>query len=113
MGYQGARRFSEDVLFYWSGARGGSGLGSFNTRIGNVNPTGEDNANLALGGVQPDRTFASDFTPYNYGPSNVFQTPLKTYNMYSTINFEVTENVEAYATALYNENTVRTLIAPS
>ncbi|MDB2511613.1 TonB-dependent receptor [Luminiphilus sp.] len=111
--YQGARRFSEDVLFYWVGSRGGSGLGSFNTRIGNVNPTGGDNANLSLGGVQDDRTFASAFTPYNYGPSNVFQTPLKTYNMYSTMNFEVTDKVEAYATALYNENTVRTLIAPS
>ena len=49
--YQGDRRYGEDVLFYWSGNRGGSGLGSFNTRMGNVNPTGTDNGNLALGGV--------------------------------------------------------------
>jgi iron complex outermembrane recepter protein len=111
--YQGDRRFAEDVLFYWSGNRGGSGLGSFNTRLGNVNPTGTDNGNLALGGVQPDRTFASAFTPYNYGPSNVFQTPLETYNMYATMNYELSDSVEVYATALFNENTVNTLIAPS
>jgi iron complex outermembrane receptor protein len=111
--YQGDRRFSEDVLFYWSGGRGGSGLGSFNTRVGNVNPTGADNGNLSLGGVQDDRTFAADFTPYNYGPSNVFQTPLETYNMYSTFNYDVSDSVRVYATALYNENTVNTLIAPS
>ena len=111
--YQGDRRYGEDVLFYWSGNRGGSGLGSFNTRMGNVNPSGTDNGNLALGGVQDDRTFASDFTPYNYGPSNVYQTPLETYNMYSTINYDVTDSVQVYATALFNENTVNTLIAPS
>lgn len=111
--YQGNRRFAEDVLFYWSGARGGSGLGSYNTRIGNVNPTGTADGNLALGGVQDDRTFAAAFTPYNYGPSNVYQTPLETYNIYSTANYEISDNVEAYATALFNENTVNTLIAPS
>lgn len=111
--YQGDRRFAEDVLFYDNGARGGSGLGSFNTRIGNVNPTGLDGGNLSLGGVQDDRTFAADFTPFNYGPDNVFQTPLKTYNMYSAINYEITDSVEAYATAMFNENTVNTLIAPS
>lgn len=111
--YQGNRRFAEDVIFYWSGVRGGSGLGPFNTRIGNVNPAGGDNTNLALGAVQPDGTFGTAFTPFNYGPDNVYQVPLKTYNMYSTFNFEINENVEAYATALYNENTVTTLIAPS
>ena len=111
--YQGDRRYGEDVLFYWSGSRGGSGLGSFNTRMGNVNPTGTDNGNLALGGVQDDRTFGSAFTPYNYGPSNVYQTPLETYNLYSTINYEISDSVEVYATALFNENTVNTLIAPS
>ena len=111
--YQGDRRYGEDVLFYWSGNRGGSGLGSFNTRMGNVNPTGTDNGNLALGGVQDDRTFGSAFTPYNYGPSNVYQTPLETYNLYSTINYDLTDSVQVYATALFNENTVNTLIAPS
>jgi len=111
--YQGDRKFSEYVHFYDDGARGGSGLGSFNTRIGNVNPTGADNANLALGGVQDDRTFAAAFTPYNYGPSNVFQTPFERYNMYSSINYDITDTVEIYAKALYSTNTVNTLIAPS
>lgn len=111
--FQGDREFSENVLFYWNGAAGGSGLGSYNTRIGNVNPTGTDNGNLSLGGVQDDRTFASAFTPYNYAPWNAFQTPLKRYNFFTAINYEINDRVEVYANAMFNENTVRTLIAPS
>lgn len=111
--YQGDREFSEFVHFYTNGNRGGSGLGSFNTRIGNVNPTGADNANLSLGGVQDDRTFAAAFTPYNYGPSNAFQTPFERFNIYSAVNYEINDSVEAYGKAIYSQNTVNTLIAPS
>ena len=111
--YQGDRDFSDFVHFYWNGARGGSGLGSFNTRFGNVNPTGADNANLSLGGVQDDRTFAAAFTPFNYAPLNVFQTPFERYNIYGKANYEINENVEVYTEALFSRNTVNTLIAPS
>lgn len=111
--YQGDREFSEFVHFYWNGARGGSGLGSFNTRIGNVNPTGTADGNLSLGGVQDDRTFAAAFTPYNYGPSNVFQTPFERFNIFSSVNYEITDSIEAYSRAIYSQNVVNTLIAPS
>lgn len=111
--YQGNREFSEYVQFYWNGNRGGSGLGSYNTRVGNVNPTGVDGGNLGLGGVQDDRTFAADFTPYNYGPSNVFQTPFERYNMYTAVNYEINDSLEVYAKGVYSQNTVNTLIAPS
>ena len=111
--YQGDRDFSDFVHFYWNGARGGSGLGSFNTRFGNVNPTGADNANLSLGGVQDDRTFAAAFTPFNYAPLNVFQTPFERYNIYGQADYEINENVEVYTEALFSRNTVNTLIAPS
>jgi iron complex outermembrane receptor protein len=111
--FQGDRTFSEYVLYYWNGVQGGSGLGSYNTRIGNVNPTGADNGNLSLGGVQDDGTFAAAYTPFNYGPYNAFQTPLETYNIFSSVDYQISDSVEVYSTALFNENTVSTLIAPS
>ncbi len=111
--YQGDREYSEHVLFYWDGSRGGSGLGSYNTRFGNVNPTGADNANLTLGGVQDDRTFASAFTPFNYAPFNTFQTPFERYNIYASANYDINDKVEVYSQGLFSRNTVNTIIAPS
>ncbi len=111
---QGSRDFSDTVNFYWNGNIGGSGLGSFNTRFGNVNPTGQDNANLTLGAVQPDDDgFAAAFTPFNYAPFNSFQTPFERYNVYAAGHYEITAGIEAYTRALFSRNTVTTLIAPS
>ncbi len=110
---QGDRDFSENVLLETNGTTAGSGLGPFNTRFGNVNPTGENNANLSLAGVQDDRTFASAFTPFNYAPFNVFQTPFERYNMYAAGEYEIADGIEAYARGIYSRNTVTTLIAPS
>ena len=111
--WQGDREFSEYVQYYWDGARGGSGLGSYNTRFGNVNPTGTSGGNLGLGGVQDDRTFAAAFTPYNYGPSNTFQAPFDKYNIYAAADYKINDSVEVYTKALFSQNTVNTLIAPS
>lgn len=111
--FQGDREFSEYVHFYWNGARGGSGLGSFNSRFASVNPTGEDNANLGYGGVQDDRTFAAAFTPFNYAPFNTFQTPFKRYNIYASADYQINDSVEVYTKALFSKNTVNTVIAPS
>ncbi|WND01386.1 TonB-dependent receptor [Temperatibacter marinus] len=112
--YQGQRDFSRNVNFYWNGAVGGSGLGPFNTRFGNVNPTGEDNANLSLGAVQEDgTTFGSAFTPFNYGPFNLFQTPFERYNIYAAANYELNDHVEVYTQAMFSKNNVNTIIAPS
>jgi iron complex outermembrane receptor protein len=110
---QGDRHFSEDTLFYWNGVAGGSGLGSFNTRVGNVNPTGTDNGNLPLGGVQDDGTFAAAFTPFNYAPFNSFQTPFNRYNIYASANYQLTDDIEVYTRAIFSKQTVKTVIAPS
>ena len=110
---QGDRDFSENVLFYFNGAIGGSGLGPLNTRIGNVNPTGADNSNLSLGAVQPDRTFGSAFTPFNYAPFNTLQTPFKRYNIYAAADYEIKEGLEIYTRGLFSKQTVSTIIAPS
>ncbi|WP_417464404.1 TonB-dependent receptor plug domain-containing protein [Kordiimonas sp.] len=111
--YMGDRDYGEYSLSGADGSRGGSGLGSFNSRFGNVNPTGGDNANLGLGGVQPDRTFAAAFTAYNFSPLNVYQTPFERYNVYASANYDIAENVEIYTRGIYSRNTVNTLIAPS
>lgn len=111
--FQGDREASEFVLFYFNGDRGGSGLGSFNSRFGNVNPTGADNANLTLGGVQDDRTFAADFTPFNYAPFNTVQAPFERFNIFAQADYQITDNVEVYTKGLFSRNTVETLIAPS
>ena len=112
--FQGDRDFSKTVNFYWNGAIGGSGLGPFNTRFGNVNPTGGDNENLSLGAVQEDgTTFGTDFTPFNYAPFNTFQTPFQRYNIYAAGTYQITDNIEAYTRAIFSRNTVLTKIAPS
>lgn len=111
--FQGDREFSEFVLFYFNGDRGGSGLGPFNTRFGNVNPTGTDGGNLTLGGVQDDRTFAADFEPFNYAPFNTFQAPFERYNIFAQADYQIADNVEVYTKGLFSRNSVDTVIAPS
>ena len=112
--FQGDRPFSETVNFYTNGAIGGSGLGPFNTRFGNVNPTGTKGGNLGLGAVQEDgTTFGADFTPFNYAPFNTFQTPFQRYNIYAAGTYEIADGIEAYTRAIFSRNTVVTKIAPS
>jgi len=111
--YMGDRDYGLYSLSGGDGSRGGSGLGSTNSRFGLVNPTGTDNGNLALGGVQPDRMFASAFDAYNFSPLNVYQTPFERYNVYAAGNYEIADGIEVYARGIYSRNTVTTLIAPS
>ncbi len=111
--FQGDRDLGQWSLSSTAGTQGGSGLGPFNTRVGLVNPTGTDNGNLALGGVQPDRTFATAFTPFNFSPLNVYQTPFERYNIYAAGSYEITDDIEFYSRGLFSRNQVNTLIAPS
>ncbi|TNE62244.1 MAG: TonB-dependent receptor [Alphaproteobacteria bacterium] len=111
--YQGDRKIGECAISGGDGTCAGSGLGSFNSRFGNVNVTGTDNDNISLGGVQDDRTFASAFTPYNFAPLNVFQTPFERYNLYGQANYQITDKIEVYTRGLYSRNQRNTLIAPS
>ncbi|WP_308910606.1 TonB-dependent receptor domain-containing protein [Pseudokordiimonas caeni] len=111
--YQGDRAYSVCSLGSGNGLCGGSGLGPYNTRFGNVNPTGTDGGNLALGGVQDDRTFGAAFTPFNFNPFNVYQTPFERYNIYAAANYEIAEGVEVYTRGIFSRNVVETIIAPS
>ena len=102
--YQGGRDFSVDNIDSYSGAAGGSGtavpsrfsLGAA-TRV--IDP--------ATGTLVPG------FTPFNFNPYNIFQTPFSRYNMFAAAHYEISDAVEVYTRAMFSKNSVRTIIAPS
>jgi outer membrane receptor protein involved in Fe transport len=53
------------------------------------------------------------FDSFNFNPYNVFQTPFKRFNIYSTGRYEVNEHLEFYARGLFSKNKVQTIVAPS
>jgi len=53
------------------------------------------------------------FTPFNFNPLNIFQTPFERYNIFAQGRYEVMDGLEVYARGLYSKNNVRTIIAPS
>lgn len=128
MGYQEAdqvlqddRDFSRFSYDSFTGAAGGSGT-SNPSRFSGVNPTGGDNilggANVQGGQrqVTADGTAfrtGTAFDAFNFNPYNVFQTPFKRFNIYSTGRYEVNENLEFYARGIFSKNKVQTIIAPS
>ncbi len=128
--YQGDRPFSLFSIDSFSGANGGSGLAPSPARISGVNPTGRDSVTQNCGGAgQPacanvqglfqiapgggafNQTTA--FTPFNFNPFNIFQTPFERFNMYGAARYEVSDAVEVYARGLFSKQTVSTIVAPS
>lgn len=118
--YQGARDISRAQVDSFTGALGGSGT-STPTRFSGVNPTGAD---AFTGGpsVQGTRQVnaagnaflpGAAFTPFNFNPDNIFQTPFERYNIYAAANYEISESVEVYNRAIFSKNSVSTIIAPS
>ncbi len=118
--FQGDRDISVSQIDSFTGAIGGSGT-SVPSRFSGVNPTGADSI---TGGtpVQGTRQVNANgtaflptaaFTPFNFNPDNIFQTPFERYNVYAAANYQVSEAVEVYSRALFSKNTVSTIIAPS
>ncbi len=50
---------------------------------------------------------------YNFNPLNVFQTPLKRYNLFAQANYEITPAIEVFAEGFYTKTDVQQRIAPS
>jgi iron complex outermembrane recepter protein len=50
---------------------------------------------------------------YNFNPLNVFQTPLKRYNLFAQANYEITPAIEAFVEGFYTRTDVQQRIAPS
>jgi iron complex outermembrane recepter protein len=103
--YQGARAVSVNNYDSFSGEIGGSGtaiparfsLPGAGTRV--INPvTGALDAG---------------FTPFNFNPYNIFQTPYERFNLYAAARYEISDAVELYTRGLFSKNSVKTIIAPS
>jgi outer membrane receptor protein involved in Fe transport len=58
-------------------------------------------------------TIVPFYQPFNFSPYNLFQTPFKRYNIFSTAHYDLTDRLTVYGRAIYNNNTVDTIIAPS
>jgi len=102
--YQGARDFSNIQLDSFSGTAGGSGTAvpaRFSINGGNqvINP--------GTGRLEPG------FTPFNFNPYNIFQTPFQRFNIFAQANYQLSDAVEVYTRGLFSKNTVKTIIAPS
>ncbi len=102
--YQGARDFSKYQVDSFSGTAGGSGTAvparfSINGANRVIDP--------ATGLLKPG------FTPFNFNPYNIFQTPFRRYNIFAQANYQISDAVEVYTRGLFSKNTVSTIIAPS
>lgn len=104
--YQGERSFSVFNISGYNGEASGSsaavpgvyiGPGGF----GQINPEGTD--------IVPGQIY--DF--FNFNPYNIFQTPFRRYNIFGSANYDVSDAVEVYGSALFSNNVISSIIAPS
>jgi outer membrane receptor protein involved in Fe transport len=105
--YQGDRDFGVLALASASGAGGGSSVAA-PSRF-SLPGQGTRQVNADGTGFRP----GTAFTPFNFNPYNVYQTPFERYNMYGAANYEVSDAVEVYTRGIFSKNTVSTIIAPS
>ena len=121
--YQGARDISEFQIDSFSGTQQGSGT-AVPSRFSGTRPldpaTGLPSTVPTVGNnnlrqINPATGFAEQslFAPFNFNPFNIFQTPFERFNIYAQANYDVTDNITAYARGLFSKNKVSTIVAPS
>jgi iron complex outermembrane receptor protein len=120
--YQGQRDFSINNISSFSGTFGGSGTG-VPSRFSGTRPidplTGQPSVNPATanGGVRQVNPATGQAVPtfalYNFNPLNIFQTPFRRFNVFSTARYEVADGIEVYSRALFSKQHVDTIIAES
>ena len=105
--FQGDRDFGAFNISSFSGNAGGS-----STAVPTViTVPGTTSGTLQ---VSPDGNSLQPFySPYNFNPSNIFQTPLEQFRIYGSARYEITESVEVFSEALFSQSTTSTIIAPS
>lgn len=102
--YQGARDFSNVQIDSFSGTAGGSGTAvPARFSINGANRV----IDTSTGRLKPG------FTPFNFNPYNIFQTPFQRFNIFAQANYQLSDAVEVYTRGLFSKNTVKTIIAPS
>jgi iron complex outermembrane recepter protein len=103
--YQGDRDFSIYNVDSYSGTAGGSGT-TIPSRF-SVPGLGNRVIDPASGNLN------AGFSPFNFNPYNIFQTPFKRYNVFAQANYKISDTIEVYTRGLFSRNSVSTIIAPS
>ncbi|QIL01740.1 TonB-dependent receptor [Sphingomonas sinipercae] len=63
--------------------------------------------------IQPDGSVTTDVALYNFNPVNYVQSPFRRINAMLIGRYELTDNIEAYARAMYADNKVQLQLAPT
>lgn len=105
--FQGDRPFSQDNISSISGNAGGS-----STTVPSVIVVpGTTGGTLQ---ISPDGNSLVPFDrPFNFNPFNLLQLPQEQFRIYGSARYEISDSIEAYAEALFVQNTTQTTIAPS
>ncbi len=56
---------------------------------------------------------AADPAGYNFAPLNLFQTPIRRFNIFGKANYDITDNIEAFTSAFFVKSKVDFLAAPA
>lgn len=104
--FGGDRPLSDLVIDSFDGSASGASGTAVPSRF-SINGVGNRQIDPATGQLVPQ------YALFNFNPYNIFQTPFKRYNMFSSARYEVSDSVEVFARGLFSQNTVNTIIAPS
>ncbi len=110
---QGSRPFGAQNISSTTGRAGGSSTGVPATVFAPGQPFARGVFAIfdtGLGRFRPRDPVADAF---NFNPFNVFQLPLEQYRVFGGANYEVSNDIEVFAEALYVQSTSSTIIAPS
>ncbi len=64
-------------------------------------------------GIQPFINAGPNTNRYNYAPENYLQIPQERYSMYTNVTYDITDNLEAYAQAVFVTSQTEQLLAPT
>ncbi|MDZ4271384.1 MAG: TonB-dependent receptor [Erythrobacter sp.] len=95
--FQGQRDFSRVGLSGTTGNPQGSTTSipvTFRTPI-----VGQLDVPTGIVGLNPANTF-------NFSPDNAFRTPLRRFSLYGKTSYDITDNIEAFSSALFSKSTV-------
>ena len=106
---QGDRDFSETFLL----SSNGNEFGSINSAPFVLSTGTGANAISDFQFNPSSGLLEDDVTPFNFNPLNLLQTPVERFNVYGAANYELTDNIEAYAQGFFVNTFVGTTLAPS